>query len=204
MTTTGLLRTNTPPLPCSWLSTEHVEPQNRRPLARRLVSASVAMIGIVLSGCGVVSDKQQATVSNLTHYAESYDHVAGSENNLLDKALAECSEKLAKTENVCVRQAVDDAHLSLKALVAQFPNCSLGKVCHYDHTTQDNLGHIEATAAAFVVRWRVEADFRNYVTDVAHLPLKVTNRDDFGDPTKDAAKKLEKPVPLVQVLPEKP
>ena len=54
---------------------------------------------------GVLSDKQQATVSNLTHYAESYDHVAGSENNLLDKALAECSEKLAKTENVCLLTA---------------------------------------------------------------------------------------------------
>ena len=168
------------------------------------VSASVTMMIIALGGCGVLSDKQQATVSNLTHYAESYDHVAGSENNLLDKALAECSEKLAKTENVCVRQAVDDAHLSLKALAAQFPSCSLGKVCHYDYTTQDNLGLIEATATAFVAHWQVEADFRNNVKQVADVPLKVINRDDFGDPTRDAAKQLEKPVPLVQVLPEKP
>ena len=44
------------------------------------------MMIIALGGCGVLSDKQQATVSNLTHYAESYDHVAGTETNLPPRA----------------------------------------------------------------------------------------------------------------------
>ena len=158
----------------------------------------------MVGGCSFSTDKELATVSNMANYAKSYDHAVGPERNLLEKALEDCSEKTVKAESLCVKQAVENAHLSLASFTAKFPNCSIGKSCHYDYTTHDNLGFVEATAASFVVRWRVEADFGKNVKNVADVPLKVTNRDDFGDPTKDAAKKLEKPVPLVQVLPEKP
>ena len=112
-------------------------------------------------------------------YATSYDHVVDPRANLLDRALAECSEKTVKAEAACVRQGIDAARPAVAALIALVPNCRSGQVCHYDHTTRDRLGFVRATATEYVKRWRVDLDFTHPAPDAAHVPVTVGDRDDF-------------------------
>ena len=44
--------------------------------------------------------------ADVARFATHYDHVAGSEANLLDRALAECPDKTAKAETACVRDSL--------------------------------------------------------------------------------------------------
>lgn len=118
--------------------------------------------------------------SEIAHYAVHFDHVGGPENNLFDRALAECSDKTLKAEQACVRQGIEGSGLMPKALAALVPRCRAGQVCRYDHTTHDRIGLIAATATDHEKHWRIELDFRHPAADAAHVPVTVIDLDDFG------------------------
>ena len=136
-----------------------------------------------MSGCALPVQTELADVSEAAGYATRFDHVVGPARNLLDRALAECSEKTRTAENLCVRQALDGSHPSPQAVIAMVPDCRAGQVCHYDSTTRDQLGLVQATATVYVKRWRIDLDFRHPAADIAHVPLDVIDRDDFDSPS---------------------
>ena len=149
------------------------------PRLRLVVPA--ACLGM-MSGCALPVQSELANVSDAARYATRFDHVVGPARNLLDRALAECSEKTSKAENLCVRQALDGSRPSPQAVIAMVPNCRAGQVCHYNSTTRDQLGLVEATATVYVKRWRIDLDFRHPAADAAHVPVNVIDRDDFDSP----------------------
>ena len=132
-----------------------------------------------LSGCALPIQAEMDRASDVAHYAVHFDHVVGPENNLLDRALAECSEKTVKAEQICVRQGIDGSSTSPRALAALVPRCKAGQVCRYDHTTHDRIGPVEATATDHAKHWRVELDFRHPAADSVHVPVTVIDLDDF-------------------------
>ncbi len=140
-------------------------------------------VAAILSGCALPVEAEMNRASEIAHYAVHFDHVGGPENNLLDRALAECSDKTQKAEQTCVRQGIDGSSLTPRALAALVPQCTTGQVCHYDHTTHDRIGPLAANATDHEKHWRVELDLRRSAADVAHVPLTVIDRDDFGSPT---------------------
>jgi hypothetical protein len=159
----------------------------RGTLARRRTAAPLSLIlcalPAVVSGCAFPLDAEMDRASRAAHYAIHFDHVTGPENNLLDRALAECPEKLLKAEQTCVRQAIDGSGLSPRALAALVPQCKAAQLCHYDHVTQNRIGPIEATSTNFKKHWRIDLDFRQPATDVSHVPATVIDLDDFGSTT---------------------
>ncbi len=149
-------------------------------------SSAVVLLGAVASGCALPVQSEMDQMSSIAHYATSYDHVVDPRANPLDRALADCSEKTVKAETACVRQGVDTASLSVPALMALVPHCRAGQVCHYDHTTRDRLGFVQANATDYVKRWRVDLDVRHPAATAAQVPITVIDRDDF-DGTAAAA-----------------
>ena len=117
--------------------------------------------------------------SDIARYAMHYDHATGPQANLLDRALAQCDEKVAKAETACVRAAVAGAGLTTPSLAALVPGCRTGQVCHYDQVTHDRLGFVAADATDFVRRWRIDIDLRATAPDAAHVSITVIDRDDF-------------------------
>lgn len=144
-----------------------------------LAVALWAAVAQAMAGCALSVQAEMDEASGLTRYATHFDHVVGAENNLLDRALAECPEKTLKAEEACVKEGIRAADPSPRSLVAMVPQCRAGLVCHYDHTTRDRLGFVQANATDYVKHWRVDLDFRKPAPDAAHVPVTVTDRDDF-------------------------
>ncbi len=134
----------------------------------------------ILSGCALPVAAEMDQASEIARYAVHFDHVGGPENNFLDRALAECSDKTLKAEQACVRQAVDGSSVTPQALVLLIPRCRNGRVCRYDQTTHDRIGPIKATATDHEKHWRIELDFRHPAADAAHVPVTVIDLDDFN------------------------
>ena len=151
-----------------------------RPPRRAPRALAVLCAGALASGCALPIGGEMERASQAARYATSYDHVVDPRANLLDRALADCSEKTVKAETACVRQGIDAARPAIKALIALVPNCRAGQVCHYDHTTRDRLGFVQASATDYVKRWRIDLDFTHPATDVSAVPVTVIDRDDFG------------------------
>ncbi len=144
--------------------------------------ATLCAVAVAVSGCALPIGAEMDQASRIARYAVHFDHVAGPETNLLDRALAECSDKTVTAETACVRAGLEAAHLSSRSLAALVPQCRPGKVCHYDHTTHDRIGPVEATATDHVRHWRIDLDFRRPASDAAHVPVTVIDRDDFDTP----------------------
>ena len=138
--------------------------------------------GALLSGCALPVQAEMDQAADVARFATRYDHVAGSEANLLDRALAECPDKTAKAETACVRDSLAAAAATPRALAALLPDCRAGTVCRYDATTRNRRGFVSATATDFVRHWRVEVDLRRAAAAVAQVPVTVTDRDDFETP----------------------
>ncbi len=90
-----------------------------------------------------------------------------------------------------------EARVSTAELIALVPGCRAGSLCSYDFMTRDRLGFFEATAAVFVVNWRVTFDLRQPVVTVANLPITVANRDTFTVPQPKPPPPVPKATPLV-------
>ena len=144
--------------------------------------AAAACLGVLASGCALQVQGGMDRAADVARYATSYDHVVGPRVNLLDRALADCPEKTVKAETACVRQGIDAAHPSVKDLIALVPNCRSGQVCHYDHTTRDRLGFVQANATDYVKRWRIDLDLRHPAVAAAGVPVTVIDREDFDAP----------------------
>ncbi len=142
-------------------------------------SSAVVLLGAVASGCALPVQSEMDQMSGVARYATSYDHVVDARANLLERTLADCPEKTVKAETACVRQGVDASSLSVPALMALVPQCRAGQVCHYDHTTRDRLGFVQANATDYVKRWRVDLDVRHPAATAAQVPITVIDRDDF-------------------------
>ncbi|RYC30150.1 hypothetical protein D3273_20415 [Lichenibacterium minor] len=155
----------------------------------RFSAGLVLCFGAATSGCALPVQGEMDRVSGVARYATSYDHVVGPRANLLDRALADCPEKTVKAETACVRQGVDAARPSSKSLVALVPGCRAGQVCHYDHTTRDRLGFVQASATEYVKRWRIDLDFRHPAPEAAQVPITVIDRDDFDASPPPPAKR---------------
>lgn len=136
------------------------------------------VLALLGSGCALPVQGEIDQVKEVAHYATAYRHVIDARANLLERALADCSEKTLKAETTCVRQGVDAAP-SVAALIALVPNCRAGQVCHYDHATRERLGFVEASATEYVKRWRIDLDFRHPASSAAQVPVTVKDRDDF-------------------------
>lgn len=139
-------------------------------------------LAALASGCALQVQDGAGRVADVARYATSYDHVVDPRANLLDRALADCSEKTVKAEAACVRQGIDAAHPAVAALIALVPGCRAGQVCHYEHTTRDRLGFVRASATDYVKRWRIDLDFTHPAADAARVPVTVVDRDDFDAP----------------------
>ena len=137
------------------------------------------LLGALASGCALPVQTEMDQMSNVAHYATTYDHVVDARANLLERALADCSEKTVKAETACLRRSVDAANPSVAALIAMVPQCHTGRVCHYDHTTHDRLGFVQASATDYVKRWRIDLDFAHPAATAAQVPITVIDRDDF-------------------------
>lgn len=146
---------------------------------RRRLAPVLVLVASALSACALPIQAEMDKAADVARYATRYDHRLDPQDNLLDRALAECSEKTPKAETACVRDRVAASGLSTRALIALVPQCRTGRVCHYDHTTRDRLGFVEANATDYVKRWRIDLDFRKPAADAARVPLTVTDRDDF-------------------------
>ncbi len=144
-----------------------------------LRGAAAVGLAALASGCALPVQSEMDQASDIARYATSYDHVVDPRANLLDRALADCSEKTLKAETACVRQGVDAARPPVKALMALVPGCRAGQVCHYDHTTRDRLGFVQASATEYVKRWRVDLDFTRPAAEAARVPITVIDREDF-------------------------
>ena len=151
--------------------------------ARRFARvASALCAAALLSGCALPVQAEVDELSDVAHYATSYDHVVGPGKNLLDRALAGCSEKTVRAETACVKQDLGAAHIPIRALIALVPNCRAGQICHYDATTRDRLGFVRASATDYVKRWRIDIDLRHPAADASQVPVTVVDRDDFDAP----------------------
>ena len=152
-----------------------------------LRTAAAACLAAMVSGCALPLQGGVDEVSDVARFATSYDHAVDSRSNLLDRALADCSEKTVKAETACVRGGVDAARPAVKELMALVPGCRAGRICHYDHTTRDRLGFVRASATDYVKRWRVDLDFTRPAAEAAQVPVTVIDREDFeAAPSKTA------------------
>ncbi len=137
------------------------------------------LVAALLSGCALPIQAEVDRATDVAHFATHYDHALGARDNLLDRGLADCSEKTARAETRCLRDRVADSGLSTKALIALVPGCRAGRLCRYDQTTRDRLGLVEANATDYVKHWRVTLDLRKPAPDAAQVPIEVLDRDDF-------------------------
>lgn len=153
-----------------------------RPALARPALLPVLWAAATLSGCALPVQAEMDQASDIARYATRYDHVVGTEANLLDRALAECPDKTAKAETACLRERLAAAATTSRALAAMIPNCRAGTVCRYDATTKNRRGFIAATATDFVRHWRVEVDLRRPAAGIAQIPVTVVDRDDFETP----------------------
>ncbi len=152
-----------------------------------------------LAGCAgaEVLDKTASGVLDQAEKLQIYKHQVSVTKNPIDQALAACPEKLPKPETDCVRRGLIEARVSPVELVGLVPGCRAGRICTYDFTTRDRLGFIEATAAVFVVNWRVTFDLRQPVVTMADLPITVANRDAFAAPQPKPPPPIPQATPLV-------
>lgn len=137
------------------------------------------LVAALLSGCALPIQAEVDRATDVARYATHYDHALGARDNLLDRGLADCSEKTARAETRCLRDRVAASGLSTKALIALVPGCRVGRLCRYDQTTRDRLGLVEANATDYVKHWRITFDLRRPAADAAQVPLQVFDRDDF-------------------------
>ncbi len=161
--------------------------------------ALLAAVAGALAGCAGADllDKTASGVLDPAQKLEIYKHQVSHAKNPIDEALAACPEKLPKPETDCVRRGLVEARVSTAELIALVPGCRAGSLCSYDFTTRDRLGFFEATAAVFVVNWRVTFDLRQPVVTVANLPITVANRDTFTVPQPKPPPPVPKATPLV-------
>ena len=170
--------------------------QGQRVRWTRGASMVAAIAG--LAGCaGTEGLDKTASDVLVEEKLQIYKHQVSLTKNPIDQALAACPEKLPKTETDCVRRGLTEARVSMAELVALVPGCRAGRLCTYDFTTRDWLGFIEATAAVFVVNWRVTFDLRQPVVTLANLPITVANRDDFAAPQPKPPPPVPQATPLV-------
>lgn len=149
------------------------------------MAASAACL--LVSGCALPIQSEMDQAADAARFATRFDHVVGSEANVVDKALAECSDKTAKGETACLRDALAAAAATPRSIPALVPHCRAGTLCRYDAATRNRRGFISATATDFVRHWRVEIDLRRPAGTVAQVPVSVVDRDDFETPAVPAA-----------------
>ena len=152
-----------------------------------------------LAGCAGTEalDKTASDVLDQAQKLQIYNHQVSLTKNPIDQALATCPEKLPKPETDCLRRGLIEARVSTAELIALVPGCRGGRICTYDFTTRDRLGFIQATAAVFVVNWRVSFDLRQPVVTLANLPITVANRDEFAAPQPKPPPPVPQATPLV-------
>ena len=171
--------------------------QSQRGTWTRGVLLAAATAG--LAGCAgsEALDKTASDVLDQAQKLQIYNHQVSLTKNPIDRALAACPEKLPKPETDCVRRGLIEARVSTAELMALVPGCRAGRLCTYDFTTRDRLGFIQATAAVFVVNWRVTFDLRQPVVTLSNLPITVANRDEFAAPQPKPPPPVPQATPLV-------
>ena len=139
----------------------------------------VCVLSLLTSACAIpeVLDRTMppGAMADVHLYTRDEDGSA----NLIDKALATCFEQTERSETRCVKEALSRSGISLRALMAMMPQCSIGAICHYDHTTRRRLGLFASYATLVVKDWRVSFDLRTMAPDVGLVPVQVTDRNIF-------------------------
>lgn len=139
----------------------------------------ICALPLLTSGCAIPAILDRTMPADTMDGVHLYSHDEARASNLIDKALAACPEQTETFETRCVKEALSRATMGLRAMVAMIPECRLGSICTYDHRTRRRLGFFSAYATVVVKDWRVSFDLRNAPTDVASIPVTVTDRNVF-------------------------
>ena len=149
---------------------------------------SISALALLTSGCAVSEALNRHASSGVMADVHVYTHDEDRASNLIDRALATCFEQTERSETVCVGEALSRSAIGPRALAAMIPQCRLGSICTYDHTTRRRLGLFANYATVVVKDWRVSFDLRTPASDVAAVPVTVTDRNVFVVPPAAAPK----------------
>ena len=158
---------------------------------------SIGALALLTSGCAISEALNRHASSGVMADVHVYTHDEGRESNLIDRALATCFEQTERSETVCVGEALSRSAIGPRALAAMIPQCRLGSICTYDHTTRRRLGLFANYATVVVKDWRVSFDLRNPVSDIAAVPVTVTDRNVFVVPPAAAPKGMSTSTPAL-------
>ena len=149
---------------------------------------SISALALLTSGCAVSEALNRHASSGVMADVHVYTHDEDRASNLIDRALATCFEQTERSETICVGEALSRSAIGPRALAAMIPQCRLGSICTYDHTTRRRLGLFANYATVVVKDWRVSFDLRTPASDVAAVPVTVTDRNVFVVPPAAAPK----------------
>ncbi len=144
--------------------------------------SSIVALSLLTSGCAVSEAFNRHAPTDVAADVQIYTHDEDRASNLIDRALATCFEQTERSETVCVGEALSRSAIGPRALAAMIPQCRLGSVCTYDHTTRRRLGLFANYATLVVKDWRVSFDLRTAPSSVAAIPVTVTDRNVFVVP----------------------
>ena len=148
----------------------------------RLSLSLLGALSLLTSGCAVTEVVSRTVPADVMADVHLYSRNDDRTSNLIDAALATCFEQTESSETLCVKDALSRSAIDLRALMAIMPQCNIGAICHYDHTTRRRLGLFASYATLVVKDWRVSFDLRSAVPDVALIPVGVTDRNIFTVP----------------------
>ncbi len=140
---------------------------------------SIGALSLLTSGCAVSEALNRHASSDVMADVHIYTHEEDRASNPIDRALATCFEQTERSETVCVGEALSRSAIGPRALAAMIPQCRLGSICTYDHTTRRRLGLFASYATVVVKDWRVSFDLRDPASSVAAVPVTVTDRNVF-------------------------
>ena len=159
---------------------------------------SIGALALLTSGCAVSEALNRHASSGVMADVHVYTHDEDRASNLIDRALATCFEQTERSETVCVGEALSRSAIGPRALAAMIPQCRLGSICTYDHTTRRRLGLFANYATVVVKDWRVSFDLRNPASGAgAAVPVTVTDRNVFVVPPAAAPKGTPTSTPVL-------
>lgn len=132
------------------------------------------LLGLLLSGSGsLLLAGCAAEVDGFAGHLQLLSATASKPTNVIERALAYCAAKTESAEVGCVKKSLSDANIDPPRLAALIPGCRPGQSCHYDYTTDDQVGFLRDTAADFVVHWRVNFDLSHAGGKTEDIPITV-------------------------------
>ena len=132
------------------------------------------ILGLLL--CGLGSTGLVGCAADVNGFADHWQLLsatASKPTNVIERALAYCAAKTESAEVDCVKKGLRDAKIDPQRLAAIIPGCRLGQSCHYDYTTDDQVGFLRDTAAEFIVHWRVNFDLSQARGKTEDIPITV-------------------------------